>query len=90
MARQYSIAEARNHLPALVHAAEKGKAVELTRRGKPVAVLISADDYARLTHGRDPWGALEAFRRRHDLASLDADSVFEGVRDQSRGRHVRW
>ena len=40
MARQHSIAEARSSLPSLVREAESGKAVELTRRGEPVAVLI--------------------------------------------------
>ena len=36
-----SIAEARRNLPSLIREAESGKAVELTRRGEPVAVLIS-------------------------------------------------
>ena len=34
-----SIADARNRLPALVHQAEAGEAVTITRRGKPVAVV---------------------------------------------------
>ena len=37
-----SIADARNRLPALVHQAEAGEAVTITRRGKPVAVVISS------------------------------------------------
>jgi len=49
VAKQHSIAEARNNLPSLVRAAESGKAVELTRRGKPVAVLIGRRQYERLT-----------------------------------------
>jgi prevent-host-death family protein len=90
MARQYSIAGARNQLPALVHDAEAGRAVHLTRRGKPVAVLISAADYDRLTRERDPWVALEAFRKSHDLSGLDVGEVFADVRDRSRGRQVKW
>jgi prevent-host-death family protein len=43
MSKRYSIAEARNHLPAIVHDAERGKPIHLTRRGKPVAVLLSID-----------------------------------------------
>lgn len=88
--RRYSIAGARNQLPALVHDAEAGKAVHLTRRGKPVAVLISLADYDRLTRERDPWVALEAFRRSHELADLDVDEVFADVRDRGPGRQVKW
>ena len=90
MARNHSIAGARNQLPALVHEAEAGKPVHLTRRGKPVAVLISAADYERLTRERDPWIALEAFRKKNDLADLDVDEIFTGVRDRSAGRGVKW
>ena len=90
MTRQYSIAEARNHLPAIVHDAEAGTAVALTRRGKPVAVLISIADYARLTRRSDPWAALEAFRQSHDLADLNVEEVFGEVRDRAPGRQVKW
>jgi prevent-host-death family protein len=45
MANRYSIAEARDRLARLVHDAEKGIAVELTRLGKRVAVLVSMKDY---------------------------------------------
>jgi prevent-host-death family protein len=41
MTRQVSIAEAKNRLPAIVHQVEKGSGVQLTRYGKPVAVLLS-------------------------------------------------
>ena len=89
--RQYSIAAARNRLPAIVHDTERGTPAELTRRGKPVAVLISIQDYGRLTRGRpDPWEALESFRKTHDLEDLDAESVFANTRDRSPGREVKW
>jgi prevent-host-death family protein len=91
MAKQYSIAEARNHLPAIVHDAEKGKPVQLTRRGKPVAVLLSIDAYERLSRTRpDFWSALQAFRERRDLAEVDVDEIFADVRDRSPGREVKW
>lgn len=41
MSKQCSITAARNSLTALVHQVEKGPPVELTRRGRPVAVLLS-------------------------------------------------
>ena len=49
VARSTSIAEAREQLPTLVHQAELGAPTTLTRRGKPVAVLVSTSAYARLT-----------------------------------------
>jgi prevent-host-death family protein len=44
----YSIAQARNQLSELVHQAESGKTVKLTRRGKPVAVVVSLAAYESL------------------------------------------
>lgn len=91
MSRQYSIAQARDHLPGLVHDAEKGSRVELTRRGKPVAVLISVAEYERLTQGHpDFWQRLKAFREKNDLEELDVEEIFAGVRDRSPGREVKW
>lgn len=89
MPREFSIAEARNQLPALVHQVEKGPPVRLTRRGKPVAVLVSLREYERLGPRRpDLWAAIEAFRRETDLSDLDPEEIFAGVRDSSPGREV--
>ena len=91
MAKQHSIAEARNSLPSLVRAAESGKAVELTRRGEPVAVLIGRRQYERLIlKYRGFSEAYEEFTREIDLNELaiDPDELFPGVRDQSHGREV--
>ena len=41
MAKRYSIAEARSNLSSIVDQAEAGQEIELTRRGKPVAVVVS-------------------------------------------------
>ena len=43
-----SIADAKNQLPALIHQAEAGKPVTITRRGKPVAVVVSVQEYEHL------------------------------------------
>lgn len=40
-----SIYEARNNLSSLVKLAEEGEVVELTRYDKPVAVIMSYEDY---------------------------------------------
>ena len=91
VAKQYSIVEARNSLPSLVRAAESGKAVELTRRGEPVAVLIGRRQYERLTMKHRRFSeAYEDFTREIDLDELaiDPHELFAGARDQSHGRQV--
>jgi prevent-host-death family protein len=89
--KRVSVAEAKNSLPALLHEAER-EPVEIVRRGKPVAVILSRASYERLSgKGQGVWAALERFRETHDLAELDAASAFERSRDPSpQGRPVRW
>lgn len=92
MDEQHSIAEARNQLPRLVREAESGKAVELTRRGEAVAVLIGRRDYERLAaRARRFSEAWDAFTHDVDLKELeiDPDEIFGGVRDKSPGRDHR-
>jgi prevent-host-death family protein len=43
--RRKGAEEARNQLPALLDAAEKGQATIITRRGRPVAALVPIDEY---------------------------------------------
>jgi prevent-host-death family protein len=52
----YSIAAAKNNLSSLVHEVEQGRPVRLTRRGKPVAVLMSTAQYERLSKPRKKVG----------------------------------
>lgn len=91
MTKQYSIAKARDNLARVVHEVERGRRVELTRRGKPVAVLVSAAEYGRLA-GTPPsfLQALHEFRERMKLAELDIDpeAIWGGLRDRSPGREV--
>ena len=47
MAHSYSIVEARDNLAKIVRESESSP-VELTRRGRPVAVLVSLDEFERL------------------------------------------
>jgi len=89
---QHSIAEARSNLPDLVRKAEAGKAVELTRRGEPVAVLIGKKRYERLVSGSRHFSAAwEEFARHVEVAALDIDpdEVFADVRDQAAGRDTK-
>lgn len=93
----HSIAFAKNNLPALVHDAEAGKCIELTRRGKPVAVLVSLAEYDRLRARKvDLAAALAAWRAELAESGSDAltndvvEAVFSNTRDQTPGRDVKW
>ena len=89
MNKRYSIAEAKNHLPRLVHAVEREGAVEITRRGRPVAMLVSMEEYGRLHERRVGfWQALEAFRRVTGNNMAFGDEVFRDLRDRGPGRRV--
>ena len=89
MHKQFSIAEAKNKLPAIVHSVEEGAAVELTRRGKPVAMVLSTEEYERLTRRKEGfWQALSKFRENLPVDTEISDADFEGLRDDSPGREV--
>jgi prevent-host-death family protein len=77
MDKTFSIAEAKDRLPRLVHDAEAGVPVALTRRGKPVAVLISMAEYDRLK-GR---------KRKIDWSAISIDTRdFKFSRDEANAR----
>lgn len=88
--KRYSIADARSNLPRIVDQAEAGEAVELTRRGKPVAVLVSVHEFERLRAGRVSFGdALRRFTATHSPQELGSeDDAFAAVRDREPGRKV--
>ena len=77
-------------LPTIIHYVEKVPYVELTRRGKPVAVLLSIQEYERLSRKYTGfWNALSEFRRKVENEGIEiSDSDFKGLRDVSAGREV--
>lgn len=88
-----SIAEARNHLPRLVQEAEAGEPVSITRRGRPVAVLLSEQAYARLLAPRE--GIVDFLHQwRAEVAAQGAafadGSEFEDLRDHTPARPIDW
>jgi len=58
--KKYSIAAARQQLPAIVREAERAGGVRITRRGQVVARLISEDEFRRLSRRkrRIDWGTM--------------------------------
>jgi antitoxin Phd len=90
MQKQFSIAEAKNRLPTIVHSVEKGPSVELTRRGKPVAVLLSIQEYELLSRKYTGfWNAVSEFRRKAENEGIEiSERDFTGLRDLSSGRKI--
>jgi prevent-host-death family protein len=90
MSRQYSIADARASLPDIVDQAEAGIEVELTRRGRPVAVVVSRRTFDRLREKRGQFS--EAYQRFLAQFSLDEIGLDAGepaaTRDTTAGRRV--
>jgi prevent-host-death family protein len=91
MAKSYSVASARAKLSEIVDQVEAGKEVEITRRGKKVAVVMSAARFARLKGGRVAFAtAYETFRREHDLEHDGVEPSWAAeLRDTNPGRRVR-
>lgn len=90
MRKQKSIAQARSTLPTLIREAEAGEAIELTRRGESVAILLGREQYERLAAGTRRFSeAWDEFLAESDLRELDIDpdEIFAGVRDASPGRN---
>ncbi|MDR3553294.1 MAG: type II toxin-antitoxin system prevent-host-death family antitoxin [Syntrophobacteraceae bacterium] len=90
MEEQYTIAEAKNKLPSIVHSVAKGVPVRLTRHGRPVAVLLSVGRYEKLTRGIEGyWKALESLRNQMKIEDVQiSDADFEDLRDASPGRKM--
>ena len=89
MTTTYSIAEARNQFATLVRDAEESnQPVQVTRRGQPVAVILSAEEYARLLANqpeRDFWSAYQEWRQKWNVSELDMnpDEIWVDVRERT-------
>ena len=89
MNKSYSIAEARNRFTAILRDVEKALAIEITRHGEPVAVLLSWREYQRLTSRKNFWDAYSSFQDQFNLKDLAIEpEIFPGSRDRSSGREV--
>ena len=91
VSKSYTVATARAKLADIVDEVAAGSDVELTRRGKKVAVMVSATRYARLCGDRVAFmTAYETFRAEHDLAELGVDPRWASeLRQRDVGRLVK-
>lgn len=91
--QSFSIADARAHFPKIINEAEAGKASQLTRRGKPVAVLLSLAEYESLISQRKE-GLAEALKAYRALKEPDDDRLLDAEidnwRDRAEGRASLW
>jgi prevent-host-death family protein len=89
--KTYSVAQARAALPGILNEVSAGEDVYLTRRGQPVAVVLSTRSYERLS-GRP---ATFSSTYRTFLATRGAKEValavgfVRALRDRAPGRRVR-
>jgi prevent-host-death family protein len=89
--KEATIRDARNQLTRLVHQAERGQAIRLTRRGKPVAVLVSDREYQRFRRGRerrpDFFQFLQGWRREMIAKGIPfmTDEEITAFRDRTPG-----
>jgi prevent-host-death family protein len=90
MSKRYSIAEARSNLPTIVDQAEAGQEIELTRRGKPVAVVVSLREIERLRSKPAHFGeTYKRFLKTHALREIGIEpDFFDSARDRDPGRKV--
>jgi prevent-host-death family protein len=80
-----SIAEAHNRLSHWLKQVEKGKIIRITKRGKPVGVIIDPDEYAKL---RQVQAYLEMISLARVLreSDLTASELYQAGRDELEKR----
>ena len=89
--KQYSIAEARDQLAKVVHEAQEGTLVELTRRNEPVAVLISMQEYQQIANEKGQfWSKLQEFRKTLKPGDGIQQKDFDDLRDSTSGRNIEF
>ena len=94
MTQSVPLSEAKAQLAGLVHAAESGEVVRISRHGKAVAVLLSEQAYAALqgdVQGTRVWEAIAQWRRAGRSQHGDdwpGDLEINTWRDRSVGREV--
>jgi prevent-host-death family protein len=74
------VAEAKNSLSALLARVEAGEEFEITRRGRPVAVLRAVTDKSR----DDVFARMDAFRRALAIPPLTHEEIKAAAREGAR------
>ena len=81
-----AIATLKNHLPELVRKAEQGEDIQITRHGKPVAVMVSLEKYKRLVSASPNLAnVFQQWRERHPhtagFTQDEEDAIYKRTRE---------
>jgi len=91
-----SIVDAKARLPSLVQRAEAGEPVHITRRGKRVAVILSEQEFSRLTAAQPMRTGyldfLADWRKRSQAEGCEplTDQEVASLRSKETGRDFSW
>ena len=80
---QISIAEAHNRLSYWLNRLEDGP-ITITRRGKPVGVIMAPEDYERLRQFRAYQQVIQLAQTLHE-SGVTADELYQASRDDLEG-----
>ena len=80
-----SIAEAHNRLSYWLKQVEKGKTLRITRRGKPIGVIINPGEYERLRQVRAYLEMISLSRVLRE-SNLTAGELYRAGRDELEQR----
>ena len=84
----FTIAEAKNRLPKLIHNSEKEGIISISRHGKIVAYIICEKDFKKIIKSsNDFYSKLKEFREKN---TLDNVSIWDNIRDKTPGREVQF
>ena len=86
-----TMSEARASFAKLLTRAAEGEDVQVTRGGRPVAVLVSVEEYQRTRGDAAPVSqAFQEFMKALDRRVLRGVDPWRKVRERSPGRSFRW
>ena len=91
LSKQYSVEQISVNSNKIIQEVTRGEAIQITRDGKEVAVIISPEEYEKLLNQTPNfWESIERFREEYNIetADIDPSEIFAGVRDKSPGREV--
>ena len=80
-----SIAEAHNRLSHWLKQVEKGKIIRITKRGKPVGVIIDPDEYEKLRQVQ-AYLEMKSLARVLRESGLTASELYQAGRDELEKR----
>lgn len=81
-----TVAEAKNHLPKLIHNSEMHGIIPISRHGKVVAYIVSERDFRKLTQSTNGFlDKLKSFREKHNFTEED---IWSNVRSKEIGREI--